>query len=166
MRTTRRIISTVGLAAVLALGAVVPPAPANPPVHGSTNSTGWHKPGVPYTGVHPDPSLTSMGGLMFTYSTNHGSSNLPVGWSADGLTWTPRTQYEGPLGMMGNGYGYYNDGFPNMPWTPAGVQKEPWAPSVAHVGGRWVAFMSVRIANPGSYTSYGRFAIYVATADN
>ncbi|HEV7721956.1 MAG TPA: family 43 glycosylhydrolase [Iamia sp.] len=165
MRTARRIISTVALATTLALGAVVPPAPANPPVHGTTNSTEWYKPGVPYTGVHPDASLTSMGGLLFTYSTNHGSSNLPVGWSADGISWTARTQYEGSLGMK-DGYGYYNDGFPDMPWTPAGVQKEPWAPSVAHVGGRWVAFMSVRIANPGSYTSYGRFAIYVAIADN
>jgi hypothetical protein len=167
MRTRRRITTSIALAATLALGAVAPATPvaANPPSWGSTNSTEWYKPGVPYTGVHPDPTVTSMGGLLFTYSTNHGSSNLPVGWSADGLSWTARTQYEGSLGMR-DGYGYYNDGFPDMPWTPAGVQKEPWAPSVAHIGGKWVAFVSVRVANPGAYTSYGRFSIFVATADN
>lgn len=166
MRTrSRRIIGIVALAATLASGAVAPPATANPPSYGSSNSSGWYKPGVPYTGVHPDPTVASMGDLLFTYSTNHGSSNLPVGWSGDGLTWTARTQYDGALGMR-DGYGYYNDGFPDMPWTPSGVQREPWAPSVAHIRGRWVAFISVRIANPGSYTPYGRFAIYVATADN
>jgi hypothetical protein len=166
MKTRWRPCTTLVVAATLALGAVAPPATANPPSYGSSNSSGWYKPGVPYTGVHPDPSLVSLGGLLFTYGTNHGSSNLPVGWSGDGMTWTARTQYEGSLGAGPDGFGYYNDGFPNMPWTPAGVQKEPWAPSVAHVGGRWVAFVSVRIANPGSYTPYGRFAIYVATADN
>lgn len=165
MRNRRRITTAIVLAASLAVGTACEPAASNPPTHGSSNSGGWYKPGVPYTGVHPDPTLASMGDLLFTYSTNHGSSNLPVGWSGDGITWTPRTQYEGALGMR-DGYGYFNDGFPDMPWTPAGVQKEPWAPSVAHIGGRWVAFVSVRIANPGRYTSYGRFAIYVAVADN
>lgn len=167
-RMTRRRRAAVALAAVLAIGATGPgggaPVAAAPPVHGSSNSSGWHKPGVPYTGVHPDPTVTSMGPLQFSYGTNHGSSNLPVQWTADGITWTARTQYEGSLGAGPDGQGYFNDAFPNMPWTPAGVQKEPWAPSVAFVGGKWVAFISVRIANPGRYTSYGRFAIYVATA--
>jgi hypothetical protein len=154
------------LAAVAALVVVVgAPVGAAPPTYGSSNPGPWWKPGVPFTGGHPDPSVAQMGDLLFTYGTNHGGSHLPAGWSRDGITWTPRTQYEGAAGME-DGFGYSNDGFPHMPWTPAGVRQETWAPSVAFIRGQWVGFHSVRIANPGQHTSYGRFAIHVSVADN
>lgn len=159
----RPVLATV-VAVLVVLGGVAP-GHAAPPTHGSTNPGPWWKPGVPFSGGHPDPTLAQMGDILLSYGTNHGGSHLPAAWSRDGLTWTPRTQYEGAAGME-DGYGYSNDGFPHMPWTPAGVARETWAPSVAFVRGQWVGFHSVRIANPGAFTPYGRFAIHVSVADN
>lgn len=44
--------------------------------------------------------------------------------------------------------------------------KEVWASSVAFLGGRWVGFHAVKVSRQASFSSYGRFAIYVSTASN
>ncbi|NLV56718.1 MAG: family 43 glycosylhydrolase, partial [Acidimicrobiales bacterium] len=129
-----------------------------------------------FTYQNADPAVVSLGPLMFTYATNHGGADLPITWSADGHTWTARTQYEGAAAHQDGDVGYFNDGFPNVPWgvdynrcngaTPGCDPKEMWAPSVGFIGGRWIGFHAVKIAREPAYSSYGRFAIYASVADN
>ena len=151
-------LAGIGFVALLATQAPLPVAAAD--------MGGWFKPGVPFTQTHPDPSVTSLGPMLFSYATNHGGPKLPVEWSADATTWTARTQYEGSGAYQGGDtHGWYSDALPTAPWG-SGTPKELWAPSVAFVGTHWVAYHAVRIAPDGQYSAYGRFAIYVSTASN
>ena len=147
------------------------------PAHAAPDPGAWLKPGVPITYEHPDPSITTLGPMTFSYATNHGGTDLPVLWSADATTWTARTQYDGVEGTQdGDTYGWFNDAFPTVPWgidydrcnaaEPGCDPKELWAPSVAFVGTHWVAFHAVKVAREPAYSPYGRFAIYASVADN
>lgn len=163
------------LAAVLVL-ALVAPALAAPVPAGAASSGPWLKPGVPFTYQGADPSVVALGPAMYTYATNHGGADLPITWSGDGATWTARTQYDGAAGNQDGDVGYFNDGFPNVPWgidndrcdgrTPGCDPKEMWAPGVAFVYGRWVAFHAVKVHREPAFSPYGRFAIYASVADS
>lgn len=157
--------TAAGAVAVLALVLGSMPAEAVGP-------SGWHKPGVPFDGQqHPDPSVTTLGPVMYSYATKHGGSDLPMSWSADGVTWTARTQWSGDRGYLdGDSGGFFNDTItPKQPWgtnscreTNANRQrcdpKSLWAPGVSFIGNQWVAYHAVKISR--GYTSYGRYAIY------
>ena len=133
------------------------------PASEATTTTEWFKPGVPHSYAFPDPSLTSFGPMTWAYSTNQGGPHLPAMWSADNKTFTARVEGEGAAAIDGDPYGYANDAFPHMPWGVQGAQ-EMWAPSVGFVGSHWVSFSAVRVAKAPSYSPYGRFCIFVATA--
>lgn len=149
-RTTTRVFSALALTAAIAVA-------ASAAATAGTTPGGWLKPGAPLSGQqHPDPSITTLGSTLFSVSTKHGGSNLPSVWSADGTMWTARTQLDGQK--------WLNDALPSMPWGASG--KSLWAPTVKFVGDHWVAYVAVRTANPPAYTSYGRFAIYAATASS
>lgn len=163
--TWKHRVSSALAAAVLLLVAV-PPSPA------AAADAPWLKPGAPY-GYAGDPSVTSLGPMLFEYSTNQGGADLPVTWSADASTWTARSEYDGAEGTQdGDPYGYFNDAFPNVPWgvdynpcdggTPGCDPKELWAPSVQFIGSQWVGFHAVMTSRPSSSLPYGRFAIYAS----
>lgn len=132
----------------------------------------WHKPGVPFAGQqHPDPSVVTLGPLMYSYATKHGGSDLPMSWSGDGITWTARTQWSGKTAYLdGDEGGFFNDTItPNQPWGVNSCRetssnrrtcdpKSLWAPGVGFVRDQWLAYHAVKVSN--GYSSYGRFAIY------
>lgn len=158
-RPLSRLIPCLVAGSLLAALAFTPADPAE-----AGDMGGWFKPGVPFGQTHPDPSVASLGPMLFSYATNHGGPKLPVSWSADATTWTARTQYEGRGAFQGGDtHGWYSDALPTAPWG-YGNPKELWAPSVAFVGNRWMAYHAVRTAPPGQYGSYGRFAIYASSA--
>ena len=128
------------LGVLLALPAVADPF-APPPL-----------PGPQYAGDFPDPHVLRVGSTYYAYSTTTGGRHLPVLHSANLDTWTG-----------GPGYGpFVGDAMPRpAAWSSdrhGGIAKETWAPAVAHLGGRYVAYYAVRVASPH------RFCISVATA--
>lgn len=172
MNVTRRGIRWITATVLIALAVV--PGPVAPA--GAAASGPWLKPGVPFTYQNADPAVAALGPMMFTYATNHGGADLPITWSGDGHTWTARPQYEGSAANQDGDVGYFNDGFPSVPWgidynscdasTPGCDPKEMWAPTVAFIGGRWIGFHAVKIHREPAFSPYGRFAIYVSVADN
>jgi hypothetical protein len=156
----RRVV--VGLLAVVAALAVATPGAQAYP------GAPWFEPSKPYTSNFPDPSIVRVGGTYYAYGTSTGGSYLPAMSSTDLTNWTARPAYDpGPAGNPQRDR-FFNDALPlPAPWAPdvnsghPRLKKEIWAPGVAQIGGRFVAFFSVR-----DRVSPERFCISVATATN
>jgi beta-xylosidase len=148
----------VALVAALVSSLLAAPASAYP-------GAPWFQPGKAYSGNFPDPSVVRDGTTYYAYGTATGGSYLPVMTSRDLRSWVPRPAYN--PGAPLNADRYFNDALPypaawgvNRP-VPGRLKKEVWAPGVAKIGGRWVAFYSVRVR-----MSPARYCISVATASS
>jgi len=123
----------------------------------------WFRPDRPYTENYPDPSILVEGGQYYAYGTATGGAYLPVMRSSDLATWSPRPAYDpgAPLNQDRN----FNDALPYPArWSPdrpidGRMKKEVWAPGVAKIGGRYLAFYSARAS-----LAQDRFCISVAVA--
>ena len=122
----------------------------------------WFKPSTVYTENFPDPSIVVTGGRYVAYGTSTGGAYLPAMTSGDLRTWVARPAYRHPAD---GGDPYYNDALPvPAAWSPdrdvdGRLKKEIWAPGVAEIGGRFVAFYSAR-----ERLDRDRFCIAVATS--
>ena len=170
----RRNVKTASLclAAAMAFGAAASSATA------ATKGPGdWIKPGVPLSGQqHPDPSVVTFGDMAISSGTQHGGADLPVIWSTNLKTWNARNILRGHETRDGDTAGYFNDAIDNPSWGPyrsctetasnrSGCDpKDLWAPGMDFVGDNWVSYSSVKISDSATYSSYGRFAIYRASA--
>ena len=125
----------------------------------------WFRPGFRYDQNFPDPSVIRVGNTYYAYATATGGSYLPVMSSTDLVNWTARPAYN--PGPPLNSDPFFNDALPYpASWAvdrPVGgrLTKEVWAPGVARIGGRYVAFYTARI-----HLDRDRFCISVATADS
>jgi hypothetical protein len=126
----------------------------------------WFKPSTVYTENFPDPSLMVSGGRFYAYATSTGGAYLPAMSSTDAQTWTARPAYD--PGPPLNSDRYFNDALPyparwspDRPGVDGRLKKEVWAPGVAAIGGRYVAFYAARVA-----LDRDRFCLSVATASN
>jgi beta-xylosidase len=133
------------LASLLAglLAAPAGAAPTNPPA----------VPDDAYSGDFPDPHVLRVGDVYYAYATTTGGRHLPVLRSTDLRTWSGAPAH-GPV---------VGDALPRPAVWAADredgiVAKETWAPSVIALGGRYVAYYSVRVASP-----VGRMCISLAT---
>ena len=149
---SRALLTAVGvLLATLGVGAT--PASAYP-------GAPWFEPDKPYTENFPDPDVLRVGDTYYAYATSTGGAYLPVMRSTDLRTWVARSAYKHPS----SDDPYFNDALPQpASWAPdvngGRLSKEVWAPGVEQIGGRFVAFYSIRtVANPE------RFCISVATS--
>ena len=127
----------------------------------------WFEPSQPYTANFPDPSVVAHGGGYHAYGTATGGAYLPVMSSTDTVTWTARPRYAQPDCVGGTVDPFFNDALPcPARWAPdravgGRMKKEVWAPGVARIGGRSVAFYAVR-----QRLDIDRFCISVATASD
>ncbi|HSL56937.1 MAG TPA: family 43 glycosylhydrolase [Acidimicrobiales bacterium] len=123
----------------------------------------WFEPSKPYTQNFPDPSIVVHDGVHYAYATATGGAYLPVMTSTDLRTWTARPAYD--PGAPLNADPFFNDALPHpAAWSPARpgtgrLTKEVWAPGVARIGNRFVAFYSAR-----QRLDRDRFCISVATS--
>jgi GH43 family beta-xylosidase len=125
----------------------------------------WFRPSRVYTENFPDPSVIRVGGTYYAYATATGGAYLPVMTSTDLVTWTARPAYN--PGAPLNSDPFFNDALPypaawavDRPGTGR-MSKEVWAPGVAAIGGRYVAFYAARVS-----LARDRFCISVATASS
>ncbi len=149
------------LVALLTLLAVASAAPA-----GAYAGAPWFKPSTAYTENFPDPSVLVSGGKYYAYATTTGGAYLPAMSSTDARTWIARPAYD--PGAPLNKDPYFNDALPypaswapDAPNTSGRLKKDMWAPGVAAIGGRFVAFYAVRVSFERE-----RFCLSVATASN
>lgn len=125
----------------------------------------WFEPDRPYADNFPDPSILVDGGRYYAYATATGGAYLPAMWSDDLTTWTARSAYD--PGAPLNAAPFFNDALPYpAAWgadRPVGgrLTKEVWAPGVARIGGRYLAYYSLR-----ADLDRDRFCISVATSDS
>jgi hypothetical protein len=142
---------------------VVALGPATPA--GAYAGAPWFKPSTVYTENFPDPSVLVSGGRYYAYGTSTGGAYLPAMSSTDAQTWIARPAYD--PGPPLNKDPYFNDALPSpASWSPdrnvdGRLKKEVWAPGVAAIGGRFVAFYSARVS-----LDRDRFCLSVATATN
>jgi beta-xylosidase len=132
---------------VLALLAVLLPLMAEGGAADAYPGAPWFRPGQPYTGNFPDPTVVRLGATYYAYATNTGGALLPVMTSTDLRTWTPRPAYD--PGATGDPY--FNDALPHtaswgvdLPGSKGRLGKQVWAPGVFRWGGRYVAFYALR----------------------
>jgi beta-xylosidase len=148
----------VAVAAALMSSLLTAPASAYP-------GAPWFEPGKAYTGNFPDPSVVRDGSTYYAYGTATGGSYLPVMSSTDLRTWVPRPAYD--PGAPLNSDPYFNDALPYpASWgsdrpTSDRMKKQVWAPGVAKIGGRWVAYYSIRVR-----LSPARYCISFATSSS
>jgi beta-xylosidase len=149
----------LAVVAALTAGLLVPaPASAYP-------GAPWFEPSKPYAGNFPDPSLLRVGSTYYAYGTSTGGAYLPVMSSTDMRTWTARPAYD--PGAPLNSDPYFNDALPYpASWgvdraVPGRLTKEVWAPGVAKIGTRYVAFYTVRVR-----VSPARYCISMATSSS
>ncbi len=146
----------VALAAVVATTLTAPPAAAY-------QGAPWFQPGRTYDANFPDPSVLAYDGRYYAYGTTTGGSYIPVMHSSDLVTWTAREAY-----APGN----KNDALlAPASWgetTGSGYfSKDVDAPGVARIGGRFVLYYAIVVANGGQASVDGRRrCISVATADS
>ncbi|QGG94920.1 S-layer homology domain-containing protein [Actinomarinicola tropica] len=159
--TPRRAPARTALAAALALALLAALAPSAASYPGAP----WFRPGVPYDDNFPDPNIVVHNGRYYAYGTSTGGAYLPVMVSDDLRTWVPRPAYD--PGVPGIDDPYFNDALPQpAAWAAdrpgAGrMSKEVWAPGVARINGRFVAFYAVR-----ERLDRDRFCISVATSSS
>ena len=124
----------------------------------------WFRPAHRYSSNFPDPSVLRIGGRYYAYGTSTGGAYLPVLTSTDLRQWVARPAYHDPT--LGSGL-LHNDALPRPArWAVdrpgAGrLAKELWAPGVAQIGGRFVAFYAARVS-----VARDRFCISVATSSD
>jgi beta-xylosidase len=158
-RRNRLLPLLVSLLAAM-VGVLLAPAPA-----GAYPGAPWFEPSRTYTGNFPDPSLLRVGSTYYAYGTSTGGAYLPVMSSTDLRTWKARPAYD--PGAPLNADRYFNDALPYpASWgvtRPVGgrLKKEVWAPGVAKIGNRYVAFYAVRVR-----MSPARYCISVATSSS
>lgn len=142
-RPDRALPLLAALALVAALAAAGPAAayPGAP----------WFEPSKPYTENFPDPSVSfdPASGRYHAYATTTGGAYLPAMSSTDGLTWIARPAYPQPACVPGPADPFFNDALPcPAAWAPdlgpGRLAKQLWAPGVARIGGRHVAWYAVR----------------------
>jgi GH43 family beta-xylosidase len=125
----------------------------------------WFEPSKPYTQNFPDPSVLVSGGKYYAYATVTGGAYLPAMSSTDLQTWIARPAYD--PGAPLNKDRYFNDALPYpASWSPDSkadgrLKKDLWAPGVAAINGRFVAFYAARVT-----FERDRFCLSVATATN
>ncbi len=144
-RSRAKLLYTVAMALVATTTGV---ALSGAPPAGAYAGAPWFRPDRPYTGNFPDPNILVEDGRYYAYATATGGSYLPVMTSTDLATWVPRPAYDpgAPLNTDRN----FNDALPRPArWSPdrpidGRMKKEVWAPGVAKIGGRYVAFYSAR----------------------
>lgn len=131
-------------------------------VSGASVPEDWFRPGAPFDHQFPDPSVTNTGPYSIAYSTGQGGAHLPAMWTTDHDVWTARSEEPDSADPC-------HDAYENDAWENPGVgavvssptlgngctSREVWAPTVAFIGDRWVAFAAVR-------QSGNRFCIYRA----
>jgi len=127
----------------------------------------WFEPSKPYNQNFPDPSVLRVGSTYYAYGTSTGGAYLPVMTSTDLATWVARPAYD--PGAPLNRDRYFNDALPyparwgvDRPGVSGRMTKEVWSPGVERIGGRYVAFYTVRV----ELGSPGRFCISVATSSS
>lgn len=122
----------------------------------------WFRPGAPFDHQFPDPSVTNVGPFSIAYSTGQGGAHLPAMWTTDYDVWTARAEEDDSADPC-------YDAYENDAWENPGVgaqvsspsitngctRREVWAPTVAFLRDRWVAFAAIR-------ESGSRFCIYRA----
>jgi len=103
--------------------------------------------GERYTGMFADPSVVRAGKRFVAVATNHDGLNLNLMTSPDLRSWFPRPGL--PDHRRWTDWRGYNDAMPVRPAWAARIDKGErkdgfslWAPSVARIGGRWVAAFS------------------------
>jgi beta-xylosidase len=142
------------LAALAATAGIADAFPGAPPFN----------PGQVYTDNFPDPSVLRVGPVYYAYGTATGGAYLPVLHSTDLRTWTTRSAY---APQSTDPAPDFDDALvaparwalDQTPGERLGV--EVWAPGVARLGGRYVAYYAVRVrARPR------RFCISFATSPN
>ena len=159
MSSRRRLAAPAVLAALLALVGVL----GVPGTAAAYPGAPWFQPGKVYTQNFPDPSLLRVGSTYYAYSTSTGGAYLPVMTSQDLRTWVARPAYD--PGSPLNRDKYFNDALPYpASWgvdrpVSGRLKKEVWAPGVAKVGTRYVAFYTVRVR-----MSPARYCISLATS--
>lgn len=90
-----------------------------------------------YRGDFPDPSVLRVGATYYAFSTNTGGKLLPAMTSTDFLTWRAR--------YSATGRWWRNDALEAAPawgkphYANGKWRVSTWAPSVARIGGRYVA---------------------------
>jgi hypothetical protein len=99
--------------------------------------------GVPYTGEFASPQVLVDGGRYYAVATNEDGNNLPAMSSDDLGTWIPRAPL--PDYSLYRNWAGFNDALPRPASWAATRRKDGarrwgvWAPSVARMGGRYVA---------------------------
>jgi ribosomal protein L24E len=152
--TNRRVVPALALAAGLVL-LVTSSAGAYP-------GAPWFRPSQPYAENFPDPSVIRVGDRYIAYGTSTGGAYLPAMTSTDLRTWIARPAYRH---AADGGDRFFNDALPTpASWSPdrnveGRLKKEVWAPGVAQIGGRFVAFYSARAT-----LDRDRFCLSVATS--
>jgi beta-xylosidase len=159
LRRSRLLPLLVSLVAAL-VAALLSPAPAS-----AYPGAPWFEPSRTYTANFPDPSLLRDGSAYYAYGTSTGGAYLPVLRSTDLRTWTARPKYD--PGYPLNKDPYFNDALPYpASWgvdraVGGRMKKEIWAPGVAKIGGRYVAFYTIRVR-----MSPARYCISLATSSS
>ena len=136
--STRLLASLAALVVLMATVVAISARPAE-----AYAGAPWFKPGEPYVGNFPDPTIVRDGNTYWAYGTSTGGSLMPAMSSTNLVTWTPRPAYSpNPY----NGDPFFNDSFPVPPsWSMNGTNRNgnaQWAPGVAKFGSTWVAYTS------------------------
>lgn len=105
--------------------------------------------GAAYDGEYASPQVLVDGGRYYAYATNVDGNNLPAMHSDDLETWVPRDPL--PDWHRYSGWKLFNDALPDPAEWAATIYRNGkhrhgiWAPSVAKMGGRYVATYSAMV---------------------
>jgi len=146
-RVLGTVLALVLLGALLASGSSSASARTD---RASTTGNEPFRPGTPYAGNFPDPTVLRVGKVYYAAATTLASLSLPMTSSTDLRHWAPRKAGDPAKPNQ-------NDAMPTgASWartrtSPNGRVFWPtWAPSLAHVGtGRYVAAYAVPRASDG-----------------
>jgi len=161
-RTRRLLIAA--LVTALVLTTVTTAGGTRPNPAQAQSGAVWFEPSKPYNDYFADPSVfwDRTSSRYWAFATLTGGAYLPAQWSTDLRTWTARDAYKDP-GSIQPADETYRDPFFNHAlvdepsWAaPRDVghwhlQASIWAPGVARIGGRYLAYHAVRCGtSPGS----------------
>ncbi len=127
---------TAGLLAAVLLVSGLAATALGPSAHAAVGSDDFRASQV-YRGDFPDPSVIRVGATYYAFSTNTGGKLLPAMTSTDLRTWRAR--------YSNTGKWWQNDALDAAPgWAKKHYahgkwRVSTWAPSVARIGGRYVA---------------------------
>ncbi|MGA8211264.1 MAG: glycoside hydrolase family 43 protein, partial [Nocardioidaceae bacterium] len=154
MLSAPRQARTAAAVALVVLAALLTPSP--PPAGAAVGSDDFRA-GRVYRGDFPDPSVMRLGSTYYAYATNTGGKLLPAMSSRDLRTWRARPSRSGRW--------WRNDALAGAPrWARRHYARgkwrvSTWAPSVAKVGGRYIAAYAAPVS-----TSPRRMCISLAYA--